>query len=76
MNIEETEISDLGLVVDLVTRVSSANILPNFNEQGQVTFASKILPDVETAFEKTRFQSLKATKDNELVGFGAIRDKE
>ncbi|EGQ8195906.1 GNAT family N-acetyltransferase [Vibrio parahaemolyticus] len=76
MNIEETEISDLGLVVDLVTRVSSANILPHFNEQGQVTFASKILPDVETAFDKTRFQNLKATKDNELVGFGAIRDKE
>ncbi|MCG6221060.1 GNAT family N-acetyltransferase [Vibrio diabolicus] len=76
MNIEETEISDLGLVVDLVTRVSLANIVPYFSVRGQTTFASKILPDVETAFDKVRFQSVKATIGNELVGFGAIRDKE
>ncbi|EPH6071835.1 GNAT family N-acetyltransferase [Vibrio alginolyticus] len=39
-------------------------------------FASKIRPDVETAFDKVRFQSVKATIGNEVVGFGAIRDKE
>ena len=39
MNIEETEISDLGLVVDLVTSVSLANIMPYFSVRGQTTFA-------------------------------------
>ncbi len=75
MKIEEAEISDLNLVVDLIINVSSVNILPYFNELGQATFASQILPDVETAFDKTRFQSVKVTLNNQLVGFGAIRDK-
>ncbi|EHH1242057.1 GNAT family N-acetyltransferase [Vibrio parahaemolyticus] len=76
MVIEETEISDLGFVIDLVKSVSSTNILPYFSEQGQRSFASKILPDVETAFDKTRFHSIKVTENNKLIGFGAIRDKE
>ena len=76
MNIEETEISDLGSVIELVANVSNANILPHLSEQGRATFASKVLPDVETAFDKERFQSLKVTKGNKLIGFGAIRDHE
>ena len=35
-----------------------------------------ILPDVETAFDKIRFQSLKVVENGNLIGFGAIRDRE
>ena len=28
------------------------NILPHFSEEGRLTFAEKVLPDIETAFDK------------------------
>ncbi|MGF1685048.1 GNAT family N-acetyltransferase [Photobacterium minamisatsumaniensis] len=76
MKILETEFEDLSSVVELVARVSQSDILPHFSEEGRVTFSSKVLPDVEMAFDKTRFQSLKVIEKDKLVGFGAIRDKE
>lgn len=74
MEIVETSIKDICLVVDLITRVSELDIMTHFNEQGRRVFASKIPTDVETAFNSKHFQSLKVLDADKLVGFGAIRD--
>ncbi|WP_394208786.1 GNAT family N-acetyltransferase [Enterovibrio calviensis] len=76
MIIEETEFADLASVVELVGRVANTNILPHFSEEGREFFTMKVLPDVETTFNRTCFQSAKMTDNGKLIGFGAIRDKD
>ncbi len=75
MVIEATEHSDLAAVVDLVASVSVASIFPYFSEEGRSLFAAKVLPDVQTAFDREHFQSFKIKQDNKVIGFGAIREK-
>ncbi len=75
MLIEATEHSDLAAVAKLVASVSEASIFPYFSEEGRSLFAAKVLPDVQTAFDREHFQSLKITQDNKVIGFGAIREK-
>lgn len=76
MKIVETSIKDLNSVLELVENVSQLDILPHFSKKGQVYFSSKVLPDIETAFDKVSFQSLKLIENGTLIGFGAIRDGE
>ncbi len=76
MQIIKTTEEDLCSVIELVANVSQLDILPHFNEEGRSTFALKVIPDVETAFDKIRFESLKVMINGNLIGFGAIRDRE
>jgi len=76
LQIIETTIEDLRSVIELVANVSQADILPHLNEEGRETFSSKVLPDVETTFNQTRFESLKIVENGKLIGFGAIRDRD
>lgn len=75
-NIEAAKISDLDSIVELVERVSNSNILPHFSEEGRLFFTSKVLPDIKTTFDDTRFQRFKLTEHNQLIGFGAMRDHD
>ncbi|CAE6936838.1 COG0454 Histone acetyltransferase HPA2 and related acetyltransferases [Vibrio sp. B1FLJ16] len=75
MIIEATEHSDLAAVAELVARVSEASIFPYFSEEGRSLFAAKVLPDVQTAFDREHFQSFKVTQGNQVIGFGAIRER-
>ncbi len=76
LQIIETTIEDLRSVIELVASVSQKDILPHFNEEGRETFSSKVLPDVETTFNKTCFETLKVIDNGKLIGFGAIRDRD
>jgi len=76
LQIVETTVEDLHSVIELVASVSQTDILPHFNEEGREVFSSKVLPDVEKAFDKTRFDTLKVIDNDKLIGFGAIRDKD
>ncbi|EKO5176811.1 GNAT family N-acetyltransferase [Vibrio vulnificus] len=74
MRIEETQESDFIQVVDLVKRVVDKNILPHFSNEGQVLFSSKVRSDVETTFDKSKFQNLKLIENNQVIGFAALRE--
>ncbi|GAK86805.1 putative acetyltransferase [Vibrio ponticus] len=76
MEIEQVNNQDVGALVELISSVASSNILPSLSEEGRKSFISSIRPDVETALDLTRFQSFKVTTDNEIIGFGAIRDSD
>jgi len=75
LKILEATDGDLRSVIELVANVSELDISPHFNEEGRVTFSSKVLADVETAFDKIRFESLKVIKNDNLIGtdFQAIK---
>ncbi|MEK2099256.1 GNAT family N-acetyltransferase [Vibrio alginolyticus] len=74
VRIEETQESDFVQVVDLVKRVVDKNILPHFSNEGQVLFSSKVRSDVETTFDKSKFQNLKLIENNKVIGFAALRE--
>lgn len=75
VKIERVERLDAKAVIELVASVSRLAILPYFSAEGRETLLSKVLPDIETTFDVSRFQSFKVTNDDhEIVGFGAIRD--
>ncbi|ELB2200057.1 GNAT family N-acetyltransferase [Vibrio parahaemolyticus] len=74
MRIEETQESDFLQVVDLVKRVVDKNILLHFSNEGQVLFSSKVRSDVETTFDKSKFQNLKLIENNQVIGFAALRE--
>jgi len=76
LQIIETTVEDVHSVIELVTHISQIDILPHFNEEGRENFSAKVLPDVKTTFDKTRFDTLKVIENGKLIGFGAIRDKE
>ncbi|EKP4442030.1 GNAT family N-acetyltransferase, partial [Vibrio alginolyticus] len=71
MRIEETQESDFLQVVDLVKRVVDKDILPHFSNEGQALFTSKVRSDVETTFDKSKFQNLKLIENNKVIGFAA-----
>ncbi|HIF5590089.1 TPA: hypothetical protein ACX3CV_004526 [Vibrio parahaemolyticus] len=73
MRVEETQESDFFQVVDLVKRVVDKDILPHFSNEGQALFSSKVRSDIETTFDKSKFQNLKLIEDNKVIGFAALR---
>ncbi len=76
MKIEQVNNQDVGALVELIWSVASLNILPSLSEEGRKSFISSIHPDVETALDSTHFHSFKVTIGNEIIGFGAIRDRD
>ncbi|MBE4467428.1 GNAT family N-acetyltransferase [Vibrio parahaemolyticus] len=76
MRIEETQESDFLQVVDLVKRVVDKDILPHFSNEGQALFTSKVRSDVETTFDKSKFQNLKLIENNKVIGFAALREND
>ncbi|HCH2612529.1 TPA: GNAT family N-acetyltransferase [Vibrio parahaemolyticus] len=76
MRIEETKESDFLQVVDLVKRVVDTDILPHFSNEGQELFSSKVWSDVETTFDKSKFQNLKLIENNKVIGFSALRKND
>ncbi|MEZ8826000.1 GNAT family N-acetyltransferase [Vibrio amylolyticus] len=66
---------DSEAISKLFREVSNVDILPHFNEQGKEQYESSVLPDLTTTFNKERFVTLKVMSSGNLLGFGAIRDK-
>ncbi|WP_257886751.1 GNAT family N-acetyltransferase, partial [Vibrio parahaemolyticus] len=76
VRVEETQESDFFQVVDLVKRVVDKDILPHFSNEGQALFSSKVRSDIETTFDKSKFQNLKLIEDNKVIGFAALREND
>nr|WP_250157902.1 GNAT family N-acetyltransferase [Vibrio alginolyticus] len=76
VRIEETQESDFLQVVDLVKRVVDKDILPHFSNEGQAMFSSKVRSDVETTFDKSKFQNLKLIENSKVIGFAALREND
>ncbi|MDP2572268.1 GNAT family N-acetyltransferase [Vibrio penaeicida] len=74
MDIKKVEEIDMAAVVELVEKVANSDILPHFNEKGRLTFISKVLPDLKTAFDESKFYSVKAVENGKPIGFGALRE--
>ncbi|WP_104400598.1 GNAT family N-acetyltransferase [Vibrio penaeicida] len=74
MDIKTIEETDIKAAVELVEKVASSDILPHFSEKGRLTFISKVLPDLKTAFDRSKFHSVKAVDNGKLIGFGALRE--
>ncbi|QYJ76886.1 GNAT family N-acetyltransferase [Shewanella sp. FJAT-52076] len=66
--------ADLEAVMQLVLEVAQQDVLPLFSQEGQETFLNRVLPDVETTFDSSKFIALKACQGSKLVGFAALRD--
>lgn len=74
MDVKAIDGSDLGKVVELVSRVSHEQILPYLSGEGQINFKDKILPSIKTTFDSSNFNSVKVIDKSKIIGFGAIRD--
>ncbi|BDU40965.1 GNAT family N-acetyltransferase [Vibrio nigripulchritudo] len=75
MDISPVEPSDFQDIVNLVAEVTRVDILPHFDEQGKTTFTASVIPDVEKTMTNDQYLCLKLTMDGEIVGYGAMRDK-
>ena len=74
MDIQQVDVADLEPVKLLISQVSAVDVLPNFNDQGKAEYQARVLPDIITAFDTERFQTLKVVDSGEIVGFAALRD--
>ncbi|WP_281544610.1 GNAT family N-acetyltransferase [Grimontia sp. SpTr1] len=74
MEIRKVVLRDLEAAQELVSSVSEADVIPLFDEQGQDEFKSRILPDLATTFDDSRFYTVIALNKDEVVGFAALRE--
>ncbi|KKD58247.1 acetyltransferase [Grimontia sp. AD028] len=74
MELRKVVLRDLEAAQELVRTVSEADVMPLFNEQGQAEFKSRILPDLATTFDDSRFYTVIALNKDEAVGFAALRE--
>ena len=74
MDIQKVDMADLELVKHFVSQVSEVDVLPHLNDQGKAEYKARVLPDIVTTFDTTRFQTLKVVDSGEIVGFAALRD--
>ncbi|NGN97307.1 GNAT family N-acetyltransferase [Grimontia sp. S25] len=74
MEIRKVVLRDLEAAQELVNSVSEADVMPLFNEQGQAEFKSRILPDLATTFDDSRFYTVIAFKNEKVIGFAALRE--
>ena len=74
MDIQKVDMADLELVKHFSGQVSAVDVLPHFNDQGKAEYKARVLPDIVTTFDTTRFQTLKVVDSGEIVGFAALRD--
>lgn len=74
MKIQKITSTDLDAVTILVKEVSEVDVLPLLNSQGQQEYKERVLPDLATTFDESRFLSIKAVSEGKLLGFAALRD--
>ncbi|MBQ4879612.1 GNAT family N-acetyltransferase [Pseudoalteromonas luteoviolacea] len=75
MQIRALKNGDLQSISKLVADVSNMDILPHFCRQGQDEFISRVIPDLEATMNPALFKSIVATELGQIIGFGAIREK-
>ncbi|MBD1558692.1 GNAT family N-acetyltransferase [Vibrio sp. S9_S30] len=61
-------------LMELAEKVSNSDILPHFSEERRMTFISKVLLDVKTAFDTDAFHRVKAADNDRVIGLGALRE--
>ncbi len=74
MEIRKVVLKDLEAVQQLVNAVSKLDVMPLLNEQGQEEYKSRVLPDLATTFDDSRFYTVIALNDDVVIGFAALRE--
>ncbi|CZF78451.1 putative acetyltransferase [Grimontia celer] len=74
MEIRKVVLRDLEAAQELVNSVSEADVMPLFNTQGKAEFKSRILPDLATTFDDSRFYTVIAFNNEKVIGFAALRE--
>ena len=73
MEIHKVNSEDLTAITNLVEAVSKVAVLPHFTDQGKQAYMTCLLPDIKTTFDSDDFVTVKATSNNTLLGFAAMR---
>lgn len=66
--------SDAISLATLVLDVSQQSILPYLESNGQNAYVASIQSDINTVLNRSEYQSVKASINNKLIGFAAMRE--
>lgn len=66
--------SDASSLATLVLDVSQQSILPYLESNGQNAYVASIQSDINTVLNRSEYQSVKASINNKLIGFAAMRE--
>ncbi|WP_100915510.1 hypothetical protein [Pseudoalteromonas spongiae] len=66
--------SDASSLAALVLDVSQQSILPYLESNGQNAYVASIQSDINTVLNRSEYQSVKASINNKLIGFAAMRE--
>ncbi|MCF6455822.1 hypothetical protein [Pseudoalteromonas sp. MMG024] len=66
--------SDASSLAALVLDVSQQSILPYLESNGKNAYVASIQSDINTVIDGSEYQSFKASINNKLIGFAAMRN--
>ncbi|MCF2855886.1 GNAT family N-acetyltransferase [Pseudoalteromonas sp. SMS1] len=75
MEIRLANHGDIALITDLISAVSSIDVLPHFGAAGKHEYMRRVLPDIESTLNTTLFDAFIALKNGQIIGFAALREK-
>jgi len=69
MDIQKATSADTETIQALISAISEIDVLPLFSADGQREYKQRVLPDIATTMDESRFVTLKALNAHQLVGF-------